>query len=305
MSTAYPDINNYAWGVDISSYNGLTFPFADLKAAGASLFICKASDGRQMINGSQYDYATYVDPTFSHNVQAAYDVNRPLVAYHFMTFNNPQSPTRDTDIQFQSLLKALEHKTKGISYHGIMLDLEEQKAINTNSNISKMVQQFISWLNTDEKTSGLPIIIYTTTYWLNQYSPDLINGIASKGSSILFIIAKWLRDPATQPMTPVINWDDIKAAYFPEPTQEYTILTPGFSNWFGWQFDCNCMIQGHQLDLNIFHMQEPELWTALNFIPRDADPVPAPTQNISITALSARLEKVEKFLASIKFIIGE
>lgn len=288
----YPDIRSYAWMPDLSANNGPDIDISGIAAGGASAFMFRCSSGLQLAAGSPSDMANFVDPQFSNYIQRAYDTKRPAVAYHYFVPGVAQSPTRDTDYQFQALLAALKNKAKGISYHGICLDLEEEKYIDTNTNTLAKVQRFYAWLQADPATSGLPVFFYSSFGWLSQY-PAVSDWLSYPGANRLLIMAQWLHDPKNGYLQ-VADIADAISRYWPSPSISYSIKTPGFATWTAWQFEVcllNSLWGNHQIDFSIFHFSQTQLYQLLGYN-QAAPPVP-PIPPAPSDDLAARIAAVE------------
>ena len=251
--TLYADIKTWGWMVDLSSDDGPTIDIPGMIAAGCGCFMFRASSGQQLVKGSAADIANYVDPQFANYVEQAKGV--PVIAYHYFVPGVTQSPTSDSDYQFQALVYALKNK----AVNGICLDLEEMKQVDTNTNTMVKVQTFVGWIN--KAYPNCPVFFYSSSGWLAEY-PALSNWLSYPGASRLLIMAQWITDPANGFIT--VTPAEIPN-YLPDPTVDYKVITPGYATWQAWQCRADLSLGGHQIDLSVWHYPQAQLDTLLSF----------------------------------------
>jgi GH25 family lysozyme M1 (1,4-beta-N-acetylmuramidase) len=282
-----------AFGIDISRYQKITpANWANLKPV-IDFVMAKCSEG--------YDW---IDPTFADNVQQAYTVDIPLVAYHYFRTSYyveyghdvAKWPTPANDKQLQNLIHALSNKT----YYAVMLDVEDttEAAPWTAWAAGVFAGRVRDWLDSIGKHTT-PMIIYTGEwYWL-------------QAKAEFSWMTKYQMSVAKYPYAKdsiVTTWEDLRKSYFPPETS--SIPTLANARWDFWQFSGDKFILPYVtnanggatcLDLNFFNGTKAQLYEYLHFAPKGTpEPIPTPTPAPTTKTLEERVADLEVWQANIR-----
>ena len=275
----------YAFGIDVSRYQQKLDP-TQLKGK-IDFLIAKA--GQYNWQADAKNLAAHVDSKFADHVSTAAQLGIPCGAYRFFDPTVPQDPINPlADRQIQMLQYALKNKT----VHFLSIDVEmyldpcAKNVTVTNHQISTNSRQFAERVRV--LFPSLPIMIYTGSWFVNDYAPDMKAWLDSGHWPI------WLAQYPTDPDAPAgivpANWADFRSKFAPEWPS-----TKGFP-WLSnqpatiWQYsgdkyissgvygDVNG-IQKSALDLNFFSGTPQDLYHWCNYTPTGSgiiEPTPPP-----------------------------
>jgi len=274
--------------VDLSKYNTGVDVKKMVSAGGIAGIIARAGDGYGC-NEDTNPVVARVDLSLAGFVQQAYEAGIPCGAYWFFRPDMSQGVTPETDDQFRSF----EYATRGKVIHFMVIDLEFAGG-ETNTNIAAKVKKFANWLW--DLYKGKPLFFYTGNYWLQQYSPALIDWLGSQTDPKNMWMAQWIWS------TPKVKtaWSDIWTNKQPADAQK--IPTPGFATWKLWQWATAFYgMEGAgigEIDLNYYNGTKEDLYAFVHFKP--GVPIPEPPPPTPGGDLEARVAELEKWRASLQ-----
>lgn len=258
------DQTKLAVGVDTSHWTGTLTPEL---VKGADVLFPKATDGQQVRAGDFYNKRNYIDSQLYATVQTAYNVGRPVIPFHYFQWNYDQwNLDHIVKFQFDIIKEAFAPLVKGKSYHGIALDLEEPG--DTSNNMKTKVEMLYNMLAEDPQFSGLPILFYSSMYFLNMW-PGLRDWLSYPNANKLLWLAQWVW---TQRWTG--NWNQFYEQVLPNVNM--TVRTPGYANWTVVQWSAAVTVDGFNLDLNTWNRTPADLYKMLDFTPVSPTPEEPP-----------------------------
>lgn len=259
-----------AFGIDISRYQRIDW---DVVAPNVDFVWAKCSEG-----------TAWKDPAFADNVQACYDRDVPIGAYHYFItsyytqfpFNDKSRwPAPEDDAQLQNLISALKHK----KFYFLAIDIEETGNKNQSPSwISEGAKIFAGrvqdWLALNHP--GVPLFIYTRNTYIAQYAPSINDWIGQHNSWI----AQWTWNKGSTTVT----WEQARA------TMPVDTLKPKYfsnrSTWEMWQYSGDRFIppgiyndqgKARTVDLDVFNGTKEDLYRWIKFTPRNQpEPEPQP-----------------------------
>lgn len=276
--------DNNALIIDTSHWTS-AIDWKTIKAAGVAAVWAKCSEG-----------TGYIDDKFAPTVQAGYDNNIPVLAYHFFDpaylkdsawgeehwtpFNtNPNDFTSVQDLQLLNLKRALKNK----KVYGIAIDLErwwiDYTDYRANGGNAKRIPS--SWINAlvirfadaVRKTwPTLEVYIYSRASFIKDYVPE-INKTGVLGAQNYPIWTAEYYQPAKSVTLP--SWDELKN-YYPADHRS-PVLWGGVSKWTIWQWSGDVfMLPGMKepVDLNFYNGTKEEFYQAIGFTPKEETPEP-------------------------------
>jgi lysozyme len=145
-------------GIDVSHYQG-DIDWGQVKDSGITFAFLKATEG-----------TTFVDDTFSQNLQNARSVGIKVGAYHFMRAASASEARREADFFIEQI-----RANGGFELLDLppVLDIEIAVA-DTKSQISAIVR---AWVNRVIRIAGRQPLIYTYPYFADQYLDASLNDI--------------------------------------------------------------------------------------------------------------------------------
>jgi GH25 family lysozyme M1 (1,4-beta-N-acetylmuramidase) len=282
------DPTTLARGIDISHWQG-DVDIAKHKAEGDISFVFpKASDGKQLQSGDPTYAPNYIDDWLYRNVQKCYLAKVACIPYHYVQpFFADYNVTGTIVWNMKCLHAALDPLTPKISYHAIMLDVEE--ITGTEPNRSDVVLGMMSEIALDPKMSQVPLIIYSSNNILNNYYPKLMNQLSYQGANKNLFLAQWVYTTVT-----ATSWANIISSIM--PTISMKVLTPGYATWKFLQWTAAFSWNSVRIDLDFYNGTKAALFSWLGFNP-GTDTV-APTVPTNFTTVVTGNSVVFNWIAS-------
>ena len=254
--------------VDLSQYNENINVAEMIEHGKICGIVARAGDGYIIRPEETGKYARHIDRKYMDFLTAAETNDIPFGAYWFYRLDPDivQSPTKDSDEQFQSLSLAVN----GRRVHFICLDIEEP-AGETNTNIKKKVETFANWCW--ETWPDKMVIFYTSMGFLNSYSIALREWLGSGTAPKHLWMAQWIWYGDKETTT----WDDIYTNHLPSETQP--IYTPGLApRWELWQWAVKFVgMEGagsNEIDLDWYNGTKEQFYEFVDFKPGTTPPPP-------------------------------
>jgi GH25 family lysozyme M1 (1,4-beta-N-acetylmuramidase) len=296
------DATKLARIIDISHWQGDVDIALMVRLGDVAMCLPKCSDGKQVRAGSSSDKTNWIDDRFYENVQKCYDAGIPCGPYHYVQVALPDFTAQDLiNWNFEILKLALGKLKAGVSYHLIMLDVEEKNA--TNSNAATVVMGLIRKIEEDPELSKVPILIYSSISVLNYY-PALRDQLSYPGANRNLLMAQWVFSGSI-----ATTWANLISQYLPKI--EMKVLTPGYANWWGVQYSAAFMLEGcaGRLDQSLYRSTKAGLWSWLGYkAPKPPDepppppPPPPPPDDLAaqVAANAADIAKLKAFRQGVK-----
>jgi GH25 family lysozyme M1 (1,4-beta-N-acetylmuramidase) len=266
------DPSTLAICVDYSHWQG-DVDIAKMKAeGGVAMAMPKASDGKQVVRGNAEDIRNYVDDYLDRNIQRCYDAGVPCGPYHYVqVYFDDYSLKSIVDANLDALHAALDAKVPNVSYHAIVLDVEEKN--NTNSNGSWIVIQIIEAIRKDPKFSKVRLLIYTSESVLAHYT-DLREYLGKQDADFNLWMAQWIYGKVTK-----CSWAHLINNIIPGLSMR--VRTPGWATWKMVQWSDAFILPGGsgRTDLNFFCGSRALLYSWLGYqgtVEEPVDPKPEP-----------------------------
>ena len=308
-------LDGYCLAIDISRYQ-TSIDWQSLKDNNISMVWAKCSEG-----------CTSIDDSFAGNVQAAYDADIPLGAYHFYdpsylcsgafgeehwppVNTDPNDFTPGQDPQLLNLKKSLHFKKN----YAISLDLERwwldyADYYKNGSAAGKVTSAWIyaafgRFADAVRKTwPNLDVYIYSRLSYLQEFVPQFLDtGWFTRGNWPIWTAEYY------QPRSLVkTTWPELRAKYLPPNTANPKLW--GNDKWDFWQFTGDTFTfdgikDGTALsavDISLYNGSQAALWQRLGFVPRAVTPAPAVHSTAIPTAdITARLVKLSGQIAEIR-----
>jgi hypothetical protein len=268
---------SYALGIDVSGWvnpaNVDLQKWHDLY--GVEFLLAKMGDGFQISSGDPYDPTNYVDKTFSVFCDMAYNVKNkhgglgiPFGGYFYWRGlpQEVQSKTKEGDPQYKAFKASFKKQQIGNSIHFVEMDLEDHTETNTNT--SKKANTWYHWMTSDPDLNPIWRLIYTSIGFITSYTPDSLSWIGSATSDVQLHMAQWPWASGK-----VMNWSNLEY-----PNKITKVLVPGNNpnrKFWQWAGDVAGLCK-NALDLNFYWGTWQEMYSWLNFVPRDGGVTPPP-----------------------------
>jgi GH25 family lysozyme M1 (1,4-beta-N-acetylmuramidase) len=269
---------------DVSHWQG-ALDVGKMVAGGLNGLMPKCSDGKQMLAGNVYDMGNYVDDQLHANIQGCYDHQIPCLPYHYFQPTLVQAGEPENDWQYKALKYAMRNLKPGVSFHGLVLDLEEHG--ETDVNLKAKVQTFYAWLRKDPQFNQTPILFYTSVGYLNRY-PALRDWLALESDPKLVWYAQWAYSAATR-----TSWSELKARWI----QSLNMRVSNFRDWKFVQWASSFYgMDGcgeGRIDLNFYHGSTSECYQWLNYQPGAVAPEHPQPEQPPVTDTAVRLAALE------------
>lgn len=264
--------------VDISHWEGDADIARMVTEGDIAMAIFKASDGNQLQKGDPTYPPNYVDDWFFRNVDKAYNANIACGVYHYVIpyFAN-YTVQGVADWNMECLHAALDKLVPKVSYHLIVLDVEEK--IGTEPNRSDVVLKMMDAIAKDPKMSKVPLAVYTSVSILDAYYPKLRDQLSYVGANKNLWLAQW---PVNTAQT--ITWEYLINTVMPKLSMK--VLTPGYADWKILQWASCYTLPGctAAIDLNFYKGSKAALYTWLGYTPKTPVDTTAPTIPTGLTA---------------------
>lgn len=285
------DQTKLALMIDISHWQGDVNIGQMVSEGKVALCMCKASDGKQVQEGSSTNKANYVDDWLYRNVQKSYDAKIPCIPYHYVQpFFEGYTAQGIADWNMAVLHTALDQLAPKVSYHAICLDVEEKQ--NTDTNGSDIVLKMMQAIEADPKMSQVPLIIYTSISVLNFFT-KLREQISFQGANRNLWMAQWIWNTTT-----TCTWEYFWKTIVPQLSMK--VLTPGWASWWALQWSASMILPGGTGRTDVsFASRTPEAlykWLDYKAAQPEPDPEPQPTD----PELEARVQALEDKFAAMK-----
>lgn len=279
-----------ALGTDISHWQG-TVDFKTLRTDGkVSIVFPKASDGKQVRDGSPSEWTNYVDDYLYRNVQGCYD-NRVICApYHYVQPHFAGYTVKGiADQNWKAIKTAMDPLVPGVSYHAFCLDVEEIGGSEPNR--STVVMDLISRIRNDAKLSKALLLLYSSNNILVNYYPGLMNQVSYQGSKVVdgLWMAQWTYNKVTN-----TTWAEFWSTYLPKV--EMKVITPGYAGWSFVQWSSSFVLPGcaGRMDVNAYKASEAHLDAWLGYERGTTPPPPEPEPEPDLAELVARVAALEE-----------
>jgi GH25 family lysozyme M1 (1,4-beta-N-acetylmuramidase) len=267
----------------------------------------KASDGKQVQAGDRFNPKNYVDDWLYRNVQKCFDAKIPCAPYHYVQpyLSADYTVQGTVDWNMQTLHAAFDPLTPKVSYHAIVLDVEEKTASPLNG--SDVVLKMMEAIALDPKLSQVPLIIYSSMSVLNYYT-KLREQISYPNANRNLWMAQWVYNTTTN-----TSWESFWTIYAPKIDMK--VLTPGYANWKFVQVSASFILPGGsgRTDISFYNGTRDGLFSWLKFdagtTPPEPPPPPPPSGDIAVrlaalesndAAQDARLQALEGFRDNVK-----
>jgi GH25 family lysozyme M1 (1,4-beta-N-acetylmuramidase) len=280
------DPTTLALMIDISHWQG-SVDIARMATEGdLAMVFPKASDGKQVRPGGAYEVTNYIDDRLYENVQKCHDAGVPCGPYHYVqTMIEGYTVQGVIDQNWKTMSAAFKPLVPGVSYHAIVLDVEEKNTTSVNGR--DVVQGLIKLIQADPKMSQVPLLIYSSVSVLEFY-PALRDYLSNKDAKFNLWLAQWALNKTT-----TCTWEYLKTTVL--PTLNMKVLTPGYAAWKAVQFSSSYILPGGsgRTDLNLGNVSKSAWWTWLNYnqivIPPPPPPVTGEITRAEFDALKAEV----------------
>lgn len=252
------DASKLALMVDISHWQGDVDIARMVREGGIAACLPKMSDGLQVREGGPYELTNYIDDKFYQNLQRCYDAGIPCLPYHYVQVAIPDYTVQDLiNWQWKVMDAALSKLKAKVSYHAIVLDVEERNGSDTNTR--DVVLGLMAKLREHPEYGKVPVIVYTSMSVLNLY-PALRDQLSYQGANQNLWLAQWVYNTIT-----TTTWERLKSEYIPKI--EMKVLTPGFANWWAVQWSSSFILPGcaGRCDLSFYRSTKEGLWDWLGY----------------------------------------
>jgi GH25 family lysozyme M1 (1,4-beta-N-acetylmuramidase) len=295
------DPSTLARQIDISHWDGDVDIARMVREGDIAMVFIKASDGKQVQSGDSTYPPNYVDDWLYRNIQKCYDAGIPAGVYHYVQ-PLPQVDYTVQDAvnwQMRVLHTALDRFTPKVSYHAIVLDVEQKDG--TDPNASDVVLKMMDAIKADPKMSQVPLIIYTSISVLNFYK-KLSDQVSYTGANKNLWMAQWVFNTVT-----TTSWADVITRIIPSIAMK--VLTPGFANWKFLQWTSSLILPGCavRLDLNFYNGTKEALYTFLGYKvvtpPPPTEPPTDPGQYVTVATYQADQIKIVEAIKTLGGIV--
>jgi GH25 family lysozyme M1 (1,4-beta-N-acetylmuramidase) len=261
-----------ALGIDISHYQKIiSAGWKGLKdKARIDFAFAKSSEG-----------IDYVDPSFAEHVQGAYDVDIPMLGYHYFRtgyyveygMDEAKWPKAAQDKQLLNVQNAIRNK----KLYGFMLDIEDTTQMTTWTATAAGIfaGRLRDWLNKEYGDSFLLIDYLGEWMWNN--AKDQFSWLTKNPLSI----ARYPYDKAEV----VTDWETLRESHFPAASAAVpTLCCPA---WDFWQFSGDKFVLPYvtnqnngptHLDLDFYNGTKEALYKRIGFVAKGGpNPQPSPS----------------------------
>ena len=262
---------NPIWGIDVSSFQQ-GIDMRQVKAEGYDFCVVKATEGPYR------DGTTYLNPAYREQIVNAKEAGMVVGAYHYLI----ETPAK---AQVDLFLKTVGDITGKM----LMVDYEEYaEPYGYLSPTERTLREFVAELK--RRVGKHPVLLYSGQGY-------------------------WESHPANGPATDmgVVTWD-ASYPYHPEAGLGSTFYFRALNDGYGWgkrwgdqepmiwQFSCNVICAGMQVDGNAFRGTKEELLALTGGEPQPK-PQPAPSPPVPPT-LKERVDALEKWKKKIETRLG-